>query len=170
MEQQSSYSGHSGTSYQICLNHSAQDLQPSHSKFPTVSSNRKFNAARKHFQELGEWPCMLLRRLWWMMDDFLPSPSAPTPSRVAAIPRAFIFFGLATQSTQMELRSCGHLHFIQSINGGLVTKVLNITRGRPKLSYKDVKDIYDGLSFNHYDAKVERSCIDALVEVTGKTE
>ncbi|MED6222222.1 hypothetical protein PIB30_062313 [Stylosanthes scabra] len=70
----------------------------------------------------------------------------------------------------MELRSCGHLHFIQSINGGLVTKVLNITRGRPKLSYKDVKDIYDGFSFNHYDAKVERSCLDALEEVTVKTE
>ncbi|MED6210626.1 hypothetical protein PIB30_065942 [Stylosanthes scabra] len=70
----------------------------------------------------------------------------------------------------MELRSCGHLHFIQSINGGLVTKVLNITSGRPKLSYKDVKDIYDGFSFNHYDAKVERSCIAALEEVTVKTE
>ncbi|MED6151426.1 hypothetical protein PIB30_082362 [Stylosanthes scabra] len=70
----------------------------------------------------------------------------------------------------MELRSCGHLHFIQSINGGLVMKVLNITRGQPKLSYKDVKDIYDGFSFNHYDAKVERSCIDALEEVTVKTE
>ncbi|KAL1368465.1 hypothetical protein AAHE18_02G123100 [Arachis hypogaea] len=70
----------------------------------------------------------------------------------------------------MELRSCGQFHFIQAINGGLVTKVLNITCGRPRLSFKDVKDIYDGFSFNHNAAKVERSCIDALEEVTVKTE
>ncbi|QHO24544.1 hypothetical protein S245_040677 [Arachis hypogaea] len=70
----------------------------------------------------------------------------------------------------MELRSCGQLHFIQAINGGLVTKVLNITCGRPRLSFKDVKDIYDGFSFNHNAAKVERSCIDALEEVTVKSE
>ena len=70
----------------------------------------------------------------------------------------------------MELRSCDNLHFIHAIKGGLVSKVLNVTRGRPTLSFKDVKDIYDDVMFNHDDAKVERSCIDALEERTVKTE
>ncbi|OIW01222.1 hypothetical protein TanjilG_10383 [Lupinus angustifolius] len=49
----------------------------------------------------------------------------------------------------MELRHCSHdVHFIQAIKGGLVSKELNVTCGRPTLSFKQVTDIYD-------DAKAE---------------
>ncbi|XP_028758147.1 uncharacterized protein LOC114717220 [Neltuma alba] len=57
----------------------------------------------------------------------------------------------------MELRSCGHLHFIQAIQGGSIVKTLNVTRGRPKLSFKKVIDIY-GTSMFDNNVKVERSC------------
>ncbi|CAL0304468.1 unnamed protein product [Lupinus luteus] len=44
----------------------------------------------------------------------------------------------------MELRHCSDdFHFIQAIKCGLVSKELNITRGRPTLSFKQVIDIYD---------------------------
>ncbi|EEF52551.1 uncharacterized protein LOC8288906 [Ricinus communis] len=42
----------------------------------------------------------------------------------------------------MELRSCTHVHFVQAVKGGLVTKVLNVYRGKPALKFKVVKDIY----------------------------
>lgn len=71
----------------------------------------------------------------------------------------------------MELRSCGHLHFIQAIEGGLVTKVLNVSRGRPTLSFKEVTDIYEhgDFMFSNDDIKAERACISAM-ERTVKTE
>lgn len=72
----------------------------------------------------------------------------------------------------MELRSCGHLHFIQAIRGGLVTKVLNVTRGRPTLSFKEVTDIYEhgDFMFSNDDVKAERTCVSAMEDRTVKTE
>ncbi|XP_057445336.1 uncharacterized protein LOC130737544 isoform X2 [Lotus japonicus] len=61
----------------------------------------------------------------------------------------------------MELQSCSHLHFIQTIKGGSVTKVLNVARGRPRLAFKEVADIYDCILFDKADAKAERSWTDA---------
>ncbi|XP_054823755.1 uncharacterized protein LOC129321853 isoform X2 [Prosopis cineraria] len=58
----------------------------------------------------------------------------------------------------MELRSCGHLHFIQAIQGGSIVKMLNVARGRPRLSFKKIVDIYDISVFDN-NVKVERSCI-----------
>ncbi|TKY63349.1 hypothetical protein E2542_SST13220 [Spatholobus suberectus] len=69
----------------------------------------------------------------------------------------------------MELRCCGHLHFIQAIKGGLVTKVPNVARGQPKLTFKKVTDIYDGLLSHNDDGMVERSCFDAIEKSTVKT-
>ncbi|KAF5468456.1 hypothetical protein F2P56_012606 [Juglans regia] len=43
----------------------------------------------------------------------------------------------------MELRSCDQMHFIQAVQGGLVTKFLNVTHGRPALTFKKVKDLYE---------------------------
>ncbi|KAK7350075.1 hypothetical protein VNO77_08166 [Canavalia gladiata] len=70
----------------------------------------------------------------------------------------------------MELRCGGHLHFILTIKGGLVTKVPNIVRGKPKLSFKEVKDLYDGFLFHIDDVKAERSCFNEIGEITVKTE
>ncbi|KAK7256808.1 hypothetical protein RIF29_30309 [Crotalaria pallida] len=43
----------------------------------------------------------------------------------------------------MELRRCSNdVHFIQAIKGGLVTKELNVTRGRPSLSFREMTEIY----------------------------
>ena len=71
----------------------------------------------------------------------------------------------------MELRSCSHhLHFIQAIKGGLVTKVLNVTRGKPRLSFKEVTDIYDGFVFCNDNVKAERSCSSLIEERMVKTE
>ena len=58
----------------------------------------------------------------------------------------------------MELRCCSHLHFIQAIKGGLVAKVPNVARGQPKLKFKKLADIYDGLLSHNDDGMVERSC------------
>ncbi|KAI3460314.1 hypothetical protein Pfo_016977 [Paulownia fortunei] len=45
----------------------------------------------------------------------------------------------------MEIRSCGNTHFIQAIRGGLVIKVRNTnSHGRPALSFKTLKDVYEG--------------------------
>ncbi|KAJ4833934.1 hypothetical protein Tsubulata_016638, partial [Turnera subulata] len=50
----------------------------------------------------------------------------------------------------MELRSFSHLHFIQAIEGGLVTRALNVFRGRPAPKFKKLTDIYKtGDSGNH---------------------
>ncbi|KAL2320081.1 hypothetical protein Fmac_029050 [Flemingia macrophylla] len=70
-------------------------------------------------------------------------------------------------SIHMELRCCGHLHFMQAIKGGLVTKVPNVARGQPKLKFKSFTDIYDDLSHND-DGIVERSCADSIEESTIK--
>ncbi|KAJ1381045.1 hypothetical protein SESBI_45486 [Sesbania bispinosa] len=64
----------------------------------------------------------------------------------------------------MELRNSGNLHYIQAIKGGLVTKVLNVSRGRPTLSFKEVPDICDSFAFNNKDVRAERSCISAVVD------
>ncbi|KAE9618109.1 hypothetical protein Lal_00041893 [Lupinus albus] len=43
----------------------------------------------------------------------------------------------------MELRRSSHdVHYINAIKGGLVTKKLNVTRGRSNLSFRDLGDIY----------------------------
>ncbi|XP_027337208.1 uncharacterized protein LOC113850882 [Abrus precatorius] len=70
----------------------------------------------------------------------------------------------------MELRCGGHLHFIQAIKGGVVTKVPNVAHGRPKLLFKDVKDIYDGFVFHNNEVKAERSCFEVIEERTVKIE
>ncbi|GFQ01786.1 hypothetical protein PHJA_002322500 [Phtheirospermum japonicum] len=42
----------------------------------------------------------------------------------------------------MEIRRCGHTHFIQTISGGLEIKVHNTnSHGRPALSFKNLKDV-----------------------------
>ncbi|XP_030950455.1 uncharacterized protein LOC115974306 isoform X2 [Quercus lobata] len=51
----------------------------------------------------------------------------------------------------MELRSCNHLHFIQAIKGSFVTKILNVTRGRPSLTFKKLEDIYEVLDAKNHD-------------------
>ncbi|KAG6674928.1 hypothetical protein I3842_15G072600 [Carya illinoinensis] len=51
----------------------------------------------------------------------------------------------------MELRSCGQLHFIQAVQGGLVTKVLNVTRGRPALTFKKVTDLYEAADVKNHE-------------------
>ncbi|KAL5558070.1 hypothetical protein UlMin_034281 [Ulmus minor] len=43
----------------------------------------------------------------------------------------------------MELRSCNHLHFIQTVQGGLVIKKLNVYRGKPVLKFKKLNEIYE---------------------------
>ncbi|KAE9592040.1 hypothetical protein Lalb_Chr19g0125051 [Lupinus albus] len=49
----------------------------------------------------------------------------------------------------MELPHYSHdVHFIQAIKGGLVTKELNVTRERPTVSYKQIRDIYDDVKAN----------------------
>nr|XP_011459562.1 PREDICTED: uncharacterized protein LOC105349997 [Fragaria vesca subsp. vesca] len=45
----------------------------------------------------------------------------------------------------MELRSCIHLHFIKTLTGGVVKKTLNVTRGKPVLRFRNVKDICEEL-------------------------
>ncbi|CAJ1949355.1 unnamed protein product [Sphenostylis stenocarpa] len=70
----------------------------------------------------------------------------------------------------MELRGCGHLHFIQAIKGGLVTKVPNVARGQPKLKFKNMTDVYDdGLLSHNDDGLAERSCFDEFEENNVKT-
>lgn len=61
----------------------------------------------------------------------------------------------------MELRSCIHLHSIQAIKNGHVTKVLNVTRGRPSLLLKKVADlcgsgdVKDLVTFRKFESKDE---------------
>ncbi|XP_057975146.1 uncharacterized protein LOC131162554 isoform X2 [Malania oleifera] len=79
----------------------------------------------------------------------------------------------------MELRYASHLHFIEAIRSGFVTKVLNIDScGRPGLKFKNVKDLYEiedkkkivssslqpkngqgGLLFDRDGVKIERRCL-----------
>ncbi|XP_011007296.1 PREDICTED: uncharacterized protein LOC105113018 [Populus euphratica] len=48
----------------------------------------------------------------------------------------------------MELRSCSHLHFIQTVEGG---KMMNVFRGKSALKFKELKDIYEtGDAGNHH--------------------
>ncbi|CAL5210922.1 unnamed protein product [Lathyrus oleraceus] len=72
----------------------------------------------------------------------------------------------------MDLGRCDHLHYIQTIKGGLVTKVLNVFRRRPKLSFRSLKDIHEceSLMFDNDDGKAERLCIDVVEEGIVKTE
>ncbi|KAI4316804.1 hypothetical protein L6164_024747 [Bauhinia variegata] len=70
----------------------------------------------------------------------------------------------------MELRSCSNLHYIQTIKEGVVMKVLNITRGRPTLSFKNVKDICDSFKIDNDKVKVETPCLRTLEERPVKVE
>ncbi|KAL2667650.1 hypothetical protein AAZV13_01G080900 [Glycine max] len=70
----------------------------------------------------------------------------------------------------MELRCCGHLHFIQAIKGDLVTKAPNVVRGQPKLKFKKLTDIYDGLLSHNDDGMAERSCLGEIEESPVKTK
>jgi hypothetical protein len=51
----------------------------------------------------------------------------------------------------MKLRSCNHLHFIQVVQGGLVTKIPNITRGRPALKIKMLQEIYEAVDVKNHN-------------------
>ncbi|KAF8022838.1 hypothetical protein BT93_F0375 [Corymbia citriodora subsp. variegata] len=61
----------------------------------------------------------------------------------------------------MELRSCIHLHSIQAIKNGHVTKVLNVMHGRPALLFKKVADlcgsgdVKDIITFRRFEPKDE---------------
>ncbi|PIN06979.1 hypothetical protein CDL12_20467 [Handroanthus impetiginosus] len=47
----------------------------------------------------------------------------------------------------MKLKSCGNKHFIQAIRGGSVVKVHNTdSHGRPALSLKTLKEVYEGIN------------------------
>ncbi|KAG5071404.1 hypothetical protein AAZX31_03G060600 [Glycine max] len=70
----------------------------------------------------------------------------------------------------MELRCCSHLHFIQAIKGGLVAKVPNVARGQPKLKFKKLADIYDGLLSHNDDGMAERSCLGEIEESPFETK
>ncbi|XP_058729175.1 uncharacterized protein LOC131601389 isoform X2 [Vicia villosa] len=72
----------------------------------------------------------------------------------------------------MDLGRCDHLHYIQTVKGGLVTKVLNVFRGRPKLSFRSLADIHEreSLMVDNDDGKAERVCIDVIEEGIVKTE
>lgn len=52
----------------------------------------------------------------------------------------------------MELRSYSHLHLIQAIKGGQVIKTLNVRPGRPALTFKEVKEIYQTEVAKHHDS------------------
>ncbi|KAI9088678.1 hypothetical protein K1719_029792 [Acacia pycnantha] len=69
----------------------------------------------------------------------------------------------------MELRSCGNLHYIQAIQGGSTVKILNVTRGRPRLKFKEVIEIYGRSKFDN-NVKVGRSCISEVERRTVKSE
>lgn len=43
------------------------------------------------------------------------------------------------------------MHFIQAIKGGFVTKMLNVTRGRPSLTFKKLEDVYEVLDAKNHD-------------------
>ncbi|XP_023536738.1 dentin sialophosphoprotein-like [Cucurbita pepo subsp. pepo] len=45
----------------------------------------------------------------------------------------------------MELRSFSHFHHIHAIKGGMMTKVLNINRGKPAMVFKKLTDIYESI-------------------------
>ncbi|XP_011074527.1 uncharacterized protein LOC105159233 isoform X1 [Sesamum indicum] len=52
----------------------------------------------------------------------------------------------------MELRGCGNTHFIQIIRGDLVIKGYNTdSHGRPALSFKTIKEIYEGKESVKYE-------------------
>ncbi|CAJ2655853.1 unnamed protein product [Trifolium pratense] len=72
----------------------------------------------------------------------------------------------------MELRRCDNLHYIKIIKGGLVTNVLNVFRGRPKLKFRNISDIHEHESFSSDNDDVEavRSCVDVMEEGIVKTE
>ncbi|CAK8574945.1 unnamed protein product [Lathyrus sativus] len=72
----------------------------------------------------------------------------------------------------MDIGRCDQLHYIKTIKGGLVTKVLNVFRGRPKLSFRSLADIHEreSLMFDNDDGKAERLCVDVLEEGMVKTE
>ncbi|CAK7349280.1 unnamed protein product [Dovyalis caffra] len=54
----------------------------------------------------------------------------------------------------MELRSCSHLHFIKTAEGG---KMLNVFHGKPALKFKDLRDIYEiGEAGSHHLLPVVR--------------
>lgn len=58
----------------------------------------------------------------------------------------------------MELRSFSHLHYIHSTKGGVITKVLNINRGKPALVFKKLTDIYGSIDDKaHESLQTQRS-------------
>jgi len=67
---------------------------------------------------------------------------------------------------------CSHLHYIRTFRGGFVTEVLNVSRGRPKLKFKNLSDIHEreSLLSDDDDAKAVRSSIDVMEEGIVKTE
>ncbi|KAI9084636.1 hypothetical protein K1719_033418 [Acacia pycnantha] len=69
----------------------------------------------------------------------------------------------------MELRSCGNLHYIQAIQGSSIVKILYVTRGRPRLKFTEVLDIYGSSKFDN-NVKVGRSCISEVERRTVKSE
>ncbi|GAU29690.1 hypothetical protein TSUD_264260 [Trifolium subterraneum] len=72
----------------------------------------------------------------------------------------------------MDLRRCDNLHYIKTIKGGLVTNVLNVFRGRPKLKFRNISDIHKHENFlsDNDDVEAVRSCVDVMEEGIVKTE
>jgi len=70
------------------------------------------------------------------------------------------------------MERCSHLHYIKTVKGGFVTEVLNVSRGRPKLKFKNLSDIHEreSLLSDDDDATAVRSCIDVMEEGIVKTE
>lgn len=79
------------------------------------------------------------------------------------------------------------MHLIQAVKGGLVTKIPNVTRGRPALTFKNIKDVYEAadaknhslfppvcptesLSFDSDSFEVKRACLDMVDRRTIKRE
>ena len=71
-----------------------------------------------------------------------------------------------------RMERCSHLHYIKTVKGGFVTEVLNVSRGRPKLKFKNLSDIHEreSLLSDDDDATAVRSCIDVMEEGIVKTE
>ncbi|OIW07505.1 hypothetical protein TanjilG_14451 [Lupinus angustifolius] len=62
----------------------------------------------------------------------------------------------------MDLRHCTHnVHYINAIKGGSVTKELNVTRGKPTLSFRDLADIDGDVKTEHVAGFIARRTVKA---------
>ncbi|CAL0302672.1 unnamed protein product [Lupinus luteus] len=62
----------------------------------------------------------------------------------------------------MELRnSSNNVHYINAIIGDLVAKKLNVTRGRPALTFKDLANIYGDVKIEHVEGMMRQRTLKA---------